>query len=244
MHVRFPAELRFFLAPQYRAGGAADAAPDGTSTLGHVVEALGVPLTEVGGLLLDGADVPFSRIPAGGGTVDVRPVARPQQPDGPLRFLLDVHFGSLARRLRLIGLDTAYHNDMDDPELVVQANAEHRVLLTQDRGLLRRKNLWCGAYVRGTKADAQLDDVLRRFAPALRPWTRCTACNGVLEPAAKEDVAGRLADGTRRTQDVFARCRDCDQVYWRGAHHAHLEAVVAEAERTVVAARTPEELRG
>ncbi|MEV6110345.1 Mut7-C RNAse domain-containing protein [Streptomyces sp. NPDC051940] len=238
LYLRFPAGLRFFLAPQHRGDAPMPAAPDGTSTLGHLVEAAGVPLTEVGGLRMDGEPVPFSHIPEGGGTVEVEPVGRPQAlPPGPAAFLLDVHFGSLARRLRLLGVDTAYHNDMDDPALVVQANAERRVLLTQDRGLLRRKNLWCGAYVRGTRAEAQLDDVLRRFAPGLAPWTRCTACNGLLQPVTKDEVAAEIEDGTRRTQDVFARCRDCGQVYWRGAHHARLEAVVAEALRTVSAAR-------
>ncbi|MDP9436862.1 MAG: hypothetical protein M3P93_17405, partial [Actinomycetota bacterium] len=34
--------------------------PGPTDTLGHVVEAAGVPLPEVGGLLLDGAPVPPS----------------------------------------------------------------------------------------------------------------------------------------------------------------------------------------
>lgn len=40
-----------------------------------------------------------------------------------------------------------------------------------------------------------------------------------------------LEHGTRRTYDVFAQCVECGRVYWRGAHHARLEAIVAEAVR-------------
>ena len=45
--------------------------------------------------------------------------------------------------------------DAEDAHLVEQAGRERRVLLTQDRGLLMRRALWAGAYVRGHGADAQ-----------------------------------------------------------------------------------------
>lgn len=41
--VRFAAELRMFLAPRHR-DGAVRVACDGVSSLGHVIESLGVPL--------------------------------------------------------------------------------------------------------------------------------------------------------------------------------------------------------
>src|SRR5689334_24805074 len=81
-----------------------------------------------------------------GDVVDVPVRPRPQWITAP-RFVLDVHLGTLARRLRLLGVDVAYRNDADDDELVAQANAEERVLLTQAAGLLRRRALAQGAYV-------------------------------------------------------------------------------------------------
>jgi uncharacterized protein with PIN domain len=163
-------------------------------------------------------------------------VSRPQQLD-EARFLLDVHLGALARRLRLVGIDAAYHRHADDDALIDEANANDRVLLTQDRGLLRRRKLWLGAYVRGANTDAQLADVLDRFAPPLAPWTRCTACNGLLAPASKAEVDSQLEPGTRRTYAEFARCATCSRVYWRGAHSKRLEATVEAAIRIVGAAR-------
>src|SRR5204863_1184618 len=139
--------------------GAAAVLPDGTSSVGHVVESLGVPLTEVGELLADGVRISPKRILAPGDAIDVRPVRRPQRLADE-RFLLDVHLGALARRMRLMGLDTAYPARADDDaELVAQAVAQRRVLLTRDRGLLRRHTLPAGAYVRGDRADEQLADV-------------------------------------------------------------------------------------
>ena len=229
--MRFAAELRMFLASRHR-GGRVRVACDGVSSLGHVVESLGVPLTEIGALSVNGAPVTSGYRLAGGDAAEAGAVKRPQ-PLPAARFILDVHLGTLARRLRLVGVDTAYASDLDDDALIERANAERRVLLTQDRGLLRRRRLWLGAYVRGARPDDQLGDVLGRFGPPLAPWTRCTACNGLLEPARKADVEALLQPGTRRTYQAFARCTACGQVYWHGAHSARLEAIVAAAIREV-----------
>lgn len=227
----FADELRIFLAPRHQ-GGRARVACDGTSTLGHVIESLGVPLPEVGELRVDGEPATAASRLSGGQVAEVAAVRRPQ-PLPAERFVLDVHLGTLARRLRLTGLDAAYANDRDDDALIGQANAEGRVLLTRDRGLLCRRKLWMGAYVRGAHPDDQLGDVLDRFAPRLAPWTRCTACNGMLTPARKADVERMLLPGTRRTYQDFARCADCGRVYWRGAHSARLAAIVDRAARIV-----------
>ncbi|MFF3874588.1 Mut7-C RNAse domain-containing protein [Streptomyces sp. NPDC001978] len=230
IHVEVAAELRLFV-PHARRRGATPLATDGVSTLGHVVESLGVPLTEVGALIVDGREVPVSHIPAAGESVRVRAVERPQRvPGAPLRFLLDVHLGTLARRLRLLGVDTAYESmDIGDPALAARSAAEKRVMLSRDRGLLRRRELWAGGYVYSTSPEDQLRDVLDRFAPDLRPWTRCTACNGLLKDATKDEVADQLKGGTQRSYDVFAQCTECGRAYWKGAHHEQLEAIVERA---------------
>ena len=84
LRVRIAPELRLFVAPRHR-GGVAEVAYDGTATLGHIAESLGVPLTEVGTLLVD--DVPRTppHQPRAGTTIEIRPVERPQA--APPRFL-------------------------------------------------------------------------------------------------------------------------------------------------------------
>jgi uncharacterized protein len=232
IQIAFEPELHLFVAAGQRAERST-ARTDGTSTLGHVVESLGVPLTEVGALLVDGHPVQPSHIPAEGDVVSVRAVVRPQAVDGPLRFLLDIHLGTLTRRLRLLGIDSAYENpDIGDAALAARSAAEGRIMLSRDRGLLRRREIFAGAFVYSHRPEEQLKDVLSRFAPPLAPWTRCTACNGILHAAAKETMHGQLADGTERSYDTFAQCSDCGQAYWRGAHFARLNAIVDEAVRT------------
>ncbi|MFE2158919.1 Mut7-C RNAse domain-containing protein [Streptomyces lydicus] len=228
----FAPELHVFVAAEHRAPGT-PVVTDGSSTLGHVVESLGVPLTEVGRLVVDGAEVSAAHVPSAGEGVEVRAVERPQRvPGAPLRFLLDVHLGTLARRLRLLGVDAAYTNeDPGDAALAALSAEERRVLLSRDRGLLRRREIWAGAFVYSDRPEDQLRDVLERFAPTLAPWTRCTACNGPLADADKDSVREHLEHGTQRTYDVFAQCTACGRVYWRGAHHARLEAIVDEALR-------------
>jgi uncharacterized protein len=227
-------ELRLFLRSRHRQGPIRVAC-DGVSTLGHVVQSLGVPLTEVGGLTVNGVQAQPSYRLTGGDLVQVEGVRRPQ-PLPATRFVLDVHLGTLARRLRLLGIDAAYANDADDDTLIELANTQRRVLLTQDRGLLYRRALRAGAFVRGARPNDQLFDVLERFVPPLSPWTRCPVCNGLLREATRPSVDSQLKPGTRRTYRSFSRCVDCGQVYWRGAHSDRLQAIIDEAVSAVTAA--------
>jgi len=229
--ITFDPGLHLFVAAPNRAGGAA-VQTDGASSLGHVVESLGVPLTEVGALVVDGRPVRASHVPADGEQIEVRAFTSAQRVEGPLRFLLDIHLGTLARRLRLLGIDAAYETpDIGDAALAARSAAEHRVMLSRDRGLLHRRELFAGAYVYSTKPSEQLDEVLARFEPELAPWTRCTACNGELRPVTKDEMRDRLESGTVQTYDTFAECGSCGQAYWRGAHSASLDAIVEHAMR-------------
>jgi uncharacterized protein with PIN domain len=227
--------LTFLLAPGRR-GGPVDVPAAPTDTLAHVVESVGIPLTEVGTLLHDGVPAgPSDR--ARPGTVHVAPVVRPQPtPTDPPGFLLDVHLGRLARHLWLLGLDVAWTPDAskaDDAVLARRSGEEGRVLLTRDRHLLHRRAISAGALVRGSGLTEQLTDVLDRFAPPLAPWTRCMACGAVLQAATADDVAADLRPGTSRTYRDFSRCPSCGRVYWRGAHAGRLEAVVTMAHEVV-----------
>jgi uncharacterized protein with PIN domain len=230
VEVVVPPPLRFLLPGRDRASGHRRLPFDPDATLGHLVQAAGVPLTEVGGLRLDGVPATAATRAAPASTIEVAEVARPE-PVPPGGFLLDVGLGALARRLRLLGLDAAWSADADDPELVDRALTEDRLLLTQDRGLLKRRALRRGALVRGSRPDDQLADVLDRFAPVLAPLTRCTTCGGGLQAVAKQEVAGLLEPGTRLTYDDFVRCTECGRVYWHGAHAHRIDALIRGATR-------------
>ena len=42
--------------------------------------------------------------------------------------------------------------------------------------------------------------------------------NGVLESVAKADILDRLEPKTRLYYQIFARCADCQRIYWQGSH--------------------------
>ena len=203
IHIEVAPELALFV-PHDRRAGVTALTTDGVSSLGHVVESLGVPLTEVGRLETDGREVPVSYVPRDGDRVTVRPVERPQQvPGAPLRFLLDVHLGTLARRLRLLGVDTAYEStDIGDPALAARSAAERRVMLSRDRGLLRRRELWAGAYIYSTRPEDQLRDVLERFRPRMEELFACVDDLAARHGALVVDLYGAPSLSDPRMWDV------------------------------------------
>jgi len=163
-----------------------------------VIESLGVPHTEVDLVLVGGSSVAFAQRVIPGDRVSVYPqfadldvatvsLVRPPPLPEP-RFLLDVHLGALANRLRLLGLDAAYRNDAGDAELAATAAADERALLTRDRGLLMRANVVHGQLLRshpsrqpGAGSRAPLRPVRRHGPvqplPALR-WVAGTGRQG------------------------------------------------------------------
>lgn len=131
-------------------------------------------------------------------------------------FLLDGMLGSLARWLRIMGYDSEYLRDEEDSALLTALG--DRYLLTRDRQLAQRAGSR-GFHLESDDLDAQLSAVVERFG--LRPElerTRCTACNGVLEKVPKDQVRGKVEEGTWGEQQDFWACRECGKVYWHGAH--------------------------
>lgn len=237
--VRFYAELNDFLAPARRGTTSSFMVGAGT-TVKDLVESLGVPHTEVDVILVNGEPVGFSHRLLDGDRVsvypvfeslDVAPVAhlRPR-PLRRTRFVLDVHLGKLARDLRLLGFDARWANEASDEGLVATSLGEHRILLTRDRGILKRAAVTHGYLVRETLPRRQTVEVLNRFDlfGAVAPFGRCLACNGRTAPVAKDEVLDRLPPRTRRDYDDFRRCADCGRIYWRGSHYDRLRARVAE----------------
>jgi uncharacterized protein with PIN domain len=238
--VRFFAELRDFLAPARRSGHVSHAFRE-PGSVKDVIESYGVPHTEVEVILANGQSVDFGYQVVDGDRISVYPVfesfdvsqlvrVRPR-PLREVRFVLDVHLGALARRLRLLGFDCHYERDASDDDLVAISTTQRRILLTRDLGLLKRKMITHGTFVRATDPREQVREIVRRFqlVGSSAPFTRCLACNGPLEAVAKADVVHCLPPITRQLYDDFSRCRDCHKTYWRGAHHERLTAMVAEA---------------
>lgn len=195
------------------------------------VEALGVPHVEIGRVSVDGRPAGLEETLRGGERVGVHPPTRAQLRQVGSRFVCDVHLGVLARRLRLLGFDTWYRTHADDDELARVAAVQQRVLLSRDRGLLKRRAVVNGYCPRSDAPDEQLAEVVRRYGLAgrLAPLTRCARCNGPLTDIDKAVVVDQLPPATRREHDHFARCTECGQVYWPGTHVPRIVTLLADA---------------
>jgi len=211
----------------------------GTPSVKDAIESLGVPHTEIDLILVDGTSVRFDRRLRGGERIAVYPEferfditqvhrLRPKPLRRP-RFVADVHLGTLARYLRLLGFDTRYGNDLGDAELAELTARERRVLLTCDVGLLKRKAVVRGQWLRSRDPERQVEEVVEalQLTRAFRPFTRCLTCNGQLAVLARTDVNGLVPPRVYRRFRSFRQCRECRRVYWRGTHYARLQRLVA-----------------
>lgn len=237
VHIRFYEELNDFLPPERRKLEF-EHAYNQAGSVKDLIESLGVPHTEVDLVLVNGQSVGFDNLVQDGDRISVYPVfealdispvthLRPTPLRDP-RFVLDTHLGRLAAYLRMLGFNTLYRNDYDDPTLAAISVDEHRILLTRDRKLLMRKQITHGYYVRERQPQKQLLEVIKRFDlfGQMQPFTRCMHCNGNIQPVDKKEILDTLQPRTREYYDEFWRCTDCGKVYWKGSHYRRMSKLV------------------
>ena len=228
--IRFYAELNDFLSPERRQVAFSHSF-FGRPTVKDLIESLGVPHPEVDLILAGGKSVDFAHRVTGGELISVYPVfesfnisdlvkVRPK----PLRepcFVLDTHLGKLASYLRMLGFDTLYDNICDDQELAELSAGEKRILLTRDRGLLKRSKVTHGYLVRSEKPREQVEEVLRHFdlIKAIRPFRLCLRCNKVLHEASAAEVEEKVPPRVRDRVKEYKWCSCCGRIYWRGTHY-------------------------
>jgi uncharacterized protein with PIN domain len=196
--------------------------------LRDLVQSVGVPHVEVEAVTVDGEPSAWTRVIDDGCRIDGEARYPLAAPPARVGFLLDAHLGRLAGYLRLLGLDASDDPAADDPELVERSVAEERILLTRDKALLRHGGLRDGTFVRAVDPVQQASEVVDRFAlrAILGPFTRCMACNTLLEAISSSRAAPHVPASVIQRHDRYMRCPGCNRVYWEGSHHRRLTALV------------------
>ena len=148
------------------------------------------------------------------------------------RFLADCNVGRLARWLRALGYDASYHARIGDAELVREAAAENRVLLTRDRDLTKRRVIQSGVVrailIKDDDVRTQLRQVFTELGLDVQhSLTRCIECNRELEPRHAATVAERVPPFVRRTQTSYSECPGCGRIYWAGTHWQRMHQMLA-----------------
>ncbi len=237
---RFYEELNDFLPPARRRQEFDCACPP-AATLKHMIEALGVPHTEVELVLVNGESARFEQRLGEADRVavyprfeafDITPLLRVRaQPLRLTRFVADAHLGGLARLLRMAGFDTLYDNHFQDSEIAAIAVREGRIVLTRDRELLKRREITHGCYVHVLKPAAQLQEIIHRLdlARSTRPFTLCMYCNAPLQRLAPTLALPRVPPAVRQRHEHFSTCAVCRRVYWEGSHWQRMHMLLQQA---------------
>jgi uncharacterized protein len=209
---------------------------NGNPSIKDAIEANQVPHTEVGSIFVNNAPVTFKYHLKHDDTVAVHSVFSPiskkcslqLRPPPFLQFIADVHCGTLARYLRLLGFDVLYDQVLDDPAIIKRGVAEHRIIITRDRKLLHAKVIEHGCCLHSTDPLTQLKEVIARYELSRyqHPLSRCCKCNGMLHIIAKKDIIDRLEPKTKRYYNDFRICENCETIYWKGSHFIRLDKVL------------------
>lgn len=227
---RFHGELAEFLARERR-GAAFLYACARAATVKHAIEALGVPHTEAGRLTVNGEAATLSRIVREGDVIEVfPPLAANTFPSARAAFIADAHLGGLARLLRMLGFDTLFENAYTDRQILDIASGERRIVLTRDLELLKCRDVLRGCFVHALKPEAQLKEVVARYALArhAQPFSLCLHCNVRLEAAPESTVAERVPAPIVERYVDFVSCGGCHRIYWRGSHWERMRAMLAD----------------
>lgn len=208
----------------------------GKPSVKNTVQALGVPHGEIDLILVNGEPVDFDYQLQGGERISVFPVfesldvssisrLRPK-PLREVRFVVDVNLGKLALKLRLLGFDTLFRNNLEDDEIVRIALKDRRIILTRDKEILKQNTVKHGYFLRSQDPVKQVGEVVGRLQlqQLIQPFIRCSVCNGLLVACEKQEVKQKVKADTFEFYDEFWRCMDCGKVYWKGSHYDKIMA--------------------
>jgi uncharacterized protein len=237
--LRFYEELNDFLPSNKRKKRFEHSFSDRTSVK-DMIESLGVSHTEVDLILVNGDSVDFSYLINNGDDISVYPMFESLDITNlqrlrakPLRkpkFILDVHLGTLAKYMRMLGFDTLYKNNYKDEDIVKISLKEKRAILTKDRGILKRSEVTHGYWIRSTITNEQIIEVIKHFdlKEQIKELSRCLKCNSLLKKIPKGQIIDRLPRKVKEYQQEFYYCMNCDKIFWKGSHYTKMKGIIEE----------------
>ena len=146
--------------------------------------------------------------------------------------------GSVARKLRIFGFDTAYVAHTADDEVLKLGVEQGRIILTADKEFFKRivSRDAKGVLVKGS---SDFDDLLHIFgklgikSASVAVGSRCAACNGLLAGKKPSEVCDMVPEAVLARHGSFYQCTCCGKVYWDGSHLQRLRALAEKLERNL-----------
>jgi len=237
-YFRFYEELNDFL-PEEKKKKQFEHNFSGRNSVKDMIESIGVPHIEIDLILVNGQSVDFNYIVQDKDEISVYPVfesfdisdvqhLRSKQLRIP-KFVVDVQLGTLAKYLRMLGLDTCYRNNLKKDEIIKISLQEKRVILTKDKSLLKRNEVTHGYWIRNKNTEEQILELINRFdlKNEIKEFSRCLQCNTELITVEKKKIEENLPPIVRQHQNEFYYCKNCDKIFWKGTHYEKMKARIA-----------------
>ena len=236
---RFYEELNDFL-PEHRKKTDFYATLKGKRSIKDMIEALGVPHTEIDLILVNGISVGFNTILHDNDRISVYPVFESLNITDttrlrklPLRrnkFIADINLGNIVKYMRVLGLDVYYDALLSNREIIELSNKEKRIILTKNKQLLKFKDVSHGIFIRPGTTTEQIKRIIDYLDinNDIVPFSRCLRCNTLLKNVSKEQILDRIPPKTKKFCSEFVQCQSCDKIYWKGTHFIKMEKFVRQ----------------
>lgn len=140
------------------------------------------------------------------------------------KFICDFMLGRLAKWLRLLGFDTVYYNNPDDPGILHRALKEGRIILSRSKEIIKYKN---SILIKSENIEEQLKQ-LKEIIKINTPLSRCPECNTSLNTINKEDIKDEVPKYIYKIHSDFKRCPDCGKIFWKGTHYREIKRKIDE----------------
>lgn len=124
----------------------------------------------------------------------------------------------------MMGFDSLFFSGEDDSQMVRQALAEDRVLLTRDTGIMKRRVVTSGRLKAVLMESEEPEQQMQQLVSAIdiksqsQPFTICLECNQPLVERSPSEVKDRVPPYVYKTQTQYMECPECRRIYWRGTH--------------------------
>jgi len=156
-----------------------------------------------------------------------------------MKYLCDQMLGTLAKWMRIYGLDTFYaSSEMDDSALVEICKKEKRTLITRDKDLLiraRRENLKT-IEIKSIDINNQIRTIISDIETDSEKFlSRCILCNSKVIDINKIEVKERVPERIYKNNEKFWYCKKCNKIYWTGSHFENMIEKINEIEKSTEA---------
>ena len=147
-------------------------------------------------------------------------------------FFVDAMLGNIAKKLRLLGLDSEYVSDINDSELLERSQNENRIIISKDQNLIKRAEKMDiqSIYITKENEIEQFQEIREKthleFNEISGDVARCPKCNFTTSQIKKSEIIDKTSEKILEYHDKFWKCNGCDQIYWEGTHIKNLQEFV------------------